>query len=558
MSPLVAAPGSTGRTYVLVPGRHHLFTRFQWAELARIGAGEVADVTGERLAADAVTVVIAVTSANHSNTRRNPVPVELRVAQAHLASASAEIDCITVPIADVGTTDRFADHVIGAVAAEEAVCDADGGPIRLTPSNCVVACSTPSVARQFAALGYAVFAMEHRASPLDGPSVGDDLWITPRPWQLVEAAAANGLDTPMFEEHAHPASLRIWRQHRLDLRAAALFADPIVGADSDLTIGRDYFTYMDSFDRGAERKWQVLAPHVEPGRIVDIGCATGSILALAGDSPRLAESDLIGVELSRALYDECLHRRRMGAFANPNTFFYHRNAMERLFAEGSVNTTLTVSLAHEIVSYIDEAALDALSQAIFEHTAPGGVWLIYDVCAPLDQDRVVRMDLDDTAGVGAADAAQVDWAALSTAELGPWLDTLSVRARFDVFAATFRAEQGESLLDLGTVRNHDDGSVELRLGDAMDFLAHHTYTESWRSEMNERFSYRSLDDWRVALAAIGFVVESASTTWTNPWLAEHRFGPVARLSDPATGETVDWGETNLVVIARRPATPAVS
>lgn len=542
------------RQYVLVPGRHHLFTTFQWDELVRIVAGHTADVDGVTRPDPAAVVVMAITSANHSNTRRNPVPVELRAAQAHLAAAQAGLNCVTVPVADAGTSDRFAQHIVASVAAEEAVCDEQGRPIQLSPDNCVVACSTPAVARQFASQGFSIFAMEHAASPLAGPLVGTDLWSTARPWQLVEAVneAGGSLTTDLFATFAHPASHRIWEQHQLGQRVAALFADPIVGADSDLTMGRDYFTYMDSFDRGAERKWALLEPHAEPGRIVDVGCATGAMMALAGETPRFAESDLIGIELSRALYDECLHRRRMGVFKNENTFFYHRNAMEHLFPAGSINTTMTVSLAHEIMSYIDEAALDALSRAIFAHTAPGGVWLTYDVCAPADKDRIVRLTLDDAGGVPAASAATIDHAAMTTDELGPWLDTLSVRSRFDVFAATFRAEQGESPDQVGSVQRNNDGSVDLRMGDAMDFLAHHTYTESWRSEMNERFCFRNLDDWRTALTAIGFQVEATSMTWTNPWLADHRFSPVATLTDPLTGDHIDWGETNVVVVARRP------
>ena len=354
---------SASDSYVLVPGRHHLFTTFQWDEIARIVNGTAQDLSGHTQPNPDAIVVVAITSANHSNTRRNPVPAELRAAQAHLAAQASGINCVTASIADVGATDRFAQHVVGAVAAEEAVCDSDGRPIQLTPENCVVACSTPAVARQFAAIGFSIFAMEHHGSPLEGSTHGADLWTQPRPWQLVEAINdANGsLDNDLFIEHAHPASKRVWQQHHLGQRVRALFADPVVGADSDLTMGRDYDTYMESFDRGADRKWALLEPHAEPGRIVDIGCATGAMMALAGENPRFAESDLIGIELSRALYDECLHRRRMGAFRNENTFFYHRNAMEHLFPAGSVNTTMAVSLAHEIVSYIDEAALNSVS-----------------------------------------------------------------------------------------------------------------------------------------------------------------------------------------------------
>lgn len=545
------SPSEPGQRYIVFPGRHHLFTRFQWQELRRIVDGQAQDLDGQIVPAGGV-IIAAITSADHSNTLRNPVPAELRAAQAHLAAAQEGLDCITISVPDVGRTDRFAEYIIGAVEAEESVSDRQSAePIRLTPDNCVVACSTPSVVRQFDQLGFVVTAMEHNGDPRLGPDEGSDLWRTTRPWQLIEQLSSDeGGD--VWARHAHPATERIWAQHQLADRVRRLHDGAFVGEDSDLTSGRDYFTYIDSFDRGANRKWDLLADHVRPGRILDIGCAAGAMLTLAGNDPRLAESDLLGVELSRALYDECLHRKRMGAFANPNTFFFHRDAMQPLFRPRSINTTMTVSLAHEIVSYIDEDALDTMSRNIFEHTAPGGVWLIYDVCAPQDQDRLVQMTLEDTSGTSAADAAATDHHAMSDQELGPWLDSLSVRARFEVFASTFRAEQGESLDDVDSVIRNGDGTVQVRLGDAMDFLAHHTYTESWRSEMNERFSYRSLADWTTALSQLGFDVEPTSQTWTNPWLAEHRFLPVASLADPTTGEPVPWGETNLVVVARRP------
>ena len=54
--------------FVLFPGRHHLLTRFQ--------AGYLRELAG----AGATTVVWAVTSANHENTKRNPVPYHRREA----------------------------------------------------------------------------------------------------------------------------------------------------------------------------------------------------------------------------------------------------------------------------------------------------------------------------------------------------------------------------------------------------------------------------------------------------------------------------------------------
>ena len=180
-------------------------------------------------------MVVAITSANHSNTRRNRVEVELRAAQAHLAADRAGSNSITVSIADVGETDRFDDHIVASVAANEAVCDVTGRPVYLTPTNCVVACSTPTVARQIAANGFALFAIEDTDSPLQGARCGTDVWHVARPWQLVEsiAGAEGSLDQGLlFVEQAHAASQRIWGQDHLGRRIAALFDDPIVGGVS--------------------------------------------------------------------------------------------------------------------------------------------------------------------------------------------------------------------------------------------------------------------------------------------------------------------------------------
>src|SRR5688500_4752536 len=68
--------------YVLFPGRHHLVTSFQRAYLAQLLAGDVRDTTGAAvtMSTDA-RIVFAVTSADHGNTRRNPVPGHRREAQ---------------------------------------------------------------------------------------------------------------------------------------------------------------------------------------------------------------------------------------------------------------------------------------------------------------------------------------------------------------------------------------------------------------------------------------------------------------------------------------------
>ena len=89
--------------------------------------------------------------------------------------------------------------------------------------------------------------------------------------------------------------------------------------------------------------------HVRPGRIVDIGCGAGAVLELADREPALRESDLIGVEVARHLFEECVHKKAQGCFTNPNVFFYRRNVLGgAVFPPRSVDTTLTFALTHEI------------------------------------------------------------------------------------------------------------------------------------------------------------------------------------------------------------------
>jgi hypothetical protein len=82
--------------FVLFPGRHHLLTRFQADYLLR-------------LAGEGATVVWAVTSANHENTKRNPVPYHRREAAIERFSVLTGLRSVVVPVFDAAPTDAFAE-----------------------------------------------------------------------------------------------------------------------------------------------------------------------------------------------------------------------------------------------------------------------------------------------------------------------------------------------------------------------------------------------------------------------------------------------------------------
>lgn len=513
-------------THVLLPGRHHLLTRFQARYLADLLGGWATDTDGEPLdvAADA-TVVWAVTSANHQNTRRNPVPGHRREAAIERFSAREGLRSVVVPVVDVPATDRFAALTVASVG------HATGGRLQLDPATTVVACSTPAVLARYRDLGYRVAPVElgHPESPL-------------HPWEVLDLLAA-GDDT--WRRHAHPASVDLLERYALDDLVRTVTADPVVGAEGSLTDTRDYRTYSRAFEDAADRKWAQARPFVEPGRILDIGCATGAMLERAAADPSLAECDLIGIEVSRHLYEECRHKLEQGVFANPSTFFHQRNVMAGpVVAPGSVDTSLTFALTHEILSYAGgRDGLRRFVAAVAEQTAPGGVWVNSDVCGPAEPDTPVHLTFH-APGLG---EPATDLAALGPDAARAHLDGLAPAARFAQFAHDFRRHTGVAF----THTVLDDRTVALRLADALEFLTKHTYTDSWLSETHEQFCAVTWEDWRELVTEAGLEVDERSGPWRNEWVVENLLAAAATLTTPG-GRPLPWPDTHVLLVARRP------
>ncbi|OZV80901.1 methyltransferase [Micromonospora echinospora] len=514
--------------YLLFPGRHHLLTRFQAEYLRRLAtdSGDTATAGGGGGGGGGgVTVVWAVTSANHENTRRNPVPYHRREAAIERFSVLTGLRSVVVPVFDTAETDRFAEVTLKNVAA------ATGR--ELTPADTVVACSTPEVAAMYERLGFTIAGVEAEVEPTPA-----------RPWDVLLRLAAGD---PAWRELAHPATVDVYRRYRLDDLVRAVVNDPVVGDEGGLTATRDYRTYAEAFADAAQRKWSAVREHVRPGRIVDVGCGAGAVLELADREPALRESDLIGVEVARHLFEECVHKKAQGFFTNPNVFFYRRNVLGgAVFAPRSVDTTLTFALTHEIWSYGDRmASLRRFVQAIYDHTVPGGVWINSDVCGPDGRDRTVRLRLSTEDGTNPA-RPRTDLASLPPEEVAAYVGGLSTRARLDQFAVDYRFPF--------TYRPAPDASgavVEMTLGDAMDFLTRKDYTDNWLSETREQFCGLEYADWKALLADVGFEVDPASGPSRNDWIVTNRLAPVAGLSTP-DGRPLDWPVTHVFLVARRP------
>jgi SAM-dependent methyltransferase len=500
--------------FILFPGRHHVLTRFQAEYLAQLADGRA-------------TVVWAVTSANHDNTRRNPVPFHRREAAIERFSLLAGVRSVVVPVFDTAPTERFAEVTLKNIAV--------AADLELTPDTTVVACST-EVARLYRDLGFEIAGVE-----ADPACLLPDGGQPERPWDVLLRLAAGD---ERWRELAHPATVDVFDRYRLAEVVRGVVNDPVVGDEGGLTPTRNYRTYVDAFADGAARKWELVRRHVRPGRIVDIGCGAGAVLELADRDPALRESDLIGVEIARHLYEECVHKKAQGVFANPNVFFYRRNVLGgAVLPARSVDTTLTFALTHEIWSYGSQwDSLRRFVQAIYDHTVPGGVWLNSDVCGPDGRDKPVVLALTRDDGAN-PDAPRRDLGELPAAEVAGYVAGLSSRARLDQFAVDYRFP-----LEYQPV---DQESVTIPLGAAMDYLTRKDYADNWLSEAHEQFCGLEFADWKALLADVGFEVDPASGAYRNDWLVEHRLAPVATLREQS-GQPLEWPVTHVLLVARRP------
>jgi hypothetical protein len=345
-----------------------LHFQLQYLTLATRGdPAALPDVNGRPLglAEPIDTVVWAVTSANHTGTRRNPLPAHRR--EAAIEDFAEQLDAVSVVflIDHLPPTEHFAEYVLKKI-------EADGqGAYRLTPRDTVVACSTPEVIAQYERLGF-------RILPVELADRQRRTYVSPPPWQvmhdLFESGAAGDWRTDeRFLTLVARASRRLYLKYNYGDVIRAAHQDLLLTDDGDLTETRDYNVYVRALDEGAERKYDLVRPYLLPGRVADVGCCTGAFLGCLARDGRFADSDLCGVEAARHLVAECLHRKEQGYFARPNVFFYHANVAARaVFPRDYVNTFTTFSLTHELESYQGRATLERFIPLLYEQLAPGG------------------------------------------------------------------------------------------------------------------------------------------------------------------------------------------
>ncbi len=528
--------------YLLFPGRHHLMTDYQFKYLFKLIQTQLqheVDIDGNRFdkSIPVEGIIFAVTSANHSNTRRNPVPFYIRSIMLQDFVRDLDVPSYIYGIDDIGIVDDFAAYTLKRIAHESDYT------LQLSPENTLVICSTV-VYKLYEKLGFTIL-------PAELADKDNMVYQASLPWQVVEkiAEAMTWQSDKDVIRLIHPASYKIWNQYKLGEKVQQLFNDHIVGDDGDITETRDYSSYVKQMDDTAQLKYNETAPYIQTGRIGDIGCAVASWIKLACQDRRLKECDFYGIEVARHFYDICQQRKHNQEFDNPNVFFAQRNAVTGLaFQRNSMHTIHTSSLTHEIESYGSRQDLLQFIKNRYEELAFGGVWINRDVVGPENPSDLVLMRLNKQDGrMDDFDKEIEDPKAFKE-----YLDGLSTHGRFLRFVKDFRKQEGYTLHYKVEIINNEE-FIYLTLADAAEFMSRKDYTDNWLSEMHETFTFWSFSNWKSALEAVGFTIDLVSNAYVNQWIVNNRLKGKIELYKIEDNQLspVDFPVTNMLMVARK-------
>lgn len=547
---------------LLFPWRHHLLTQFQHTELRRLTEKDlmgILSVDWVPLWIDGMieNIIWAVTSSNHANTRRNPISANRREVMIDKFSSDLEVSNYIYHIEDVWSSTKFADYTLKKIAVESNWVHV------LTPTNTIVGCSTPSVISMYKELGFSIVPFE-----LIDIKWSDDMessnFRANVPWYLLKHIVKLILDWKDWTQddlvlrEVSKVTKDLYLRYAIDKLLYRVYSDPLLWNDGDITETRDYRTYVSSFDEWAERKYDMIKDLVKSWIIVDIWCCTGSLINMLTRDPNFFESDFYGIEVARALYDECVKRKEEKYFWVENVFFFQRNAVrDTVFPDNHVNTFITSSLTHEIFSYQWVGELSSFADLLYKQLNLWGVWINVDVVWPKNKDEIILMELDRTDWSNEWDI-DIVW------DKKTFLDRLSTWWKFLRFAKDFRKSELDQIW-FEECDRLSDSMVRIKMWDACEFMSKKEYTDNWDSEMHERFCFWSFDDWKRFLESKWFQIDMRSRSFQNSWIVENRrkldknplrlykgHEAIKLYKDDDEGlDRIDYPVTNMIMIAKK-------
>lgn len=492
---------------LLFPGRHHMLTKFQHDYLER--------VIKEGFQGKKITrIVFAVTSSDHSNTRRNPVPFYLRALA--IEKFSRDLSCKTkiYSIPDIKPTDKFAEYLIHQIEYQYGD--------KINPKNAILVCSTPSVLNLFKKLGFDNL-------PAELIDEKKEVYASLRPYEVIELLVKshkNWRNSAEWKKYASLATQEIYQDYNLGDLIVELFEDSLISDDAELTETRDYQHYARAMDQNIEFKFNDIKPFVTQGKIVDAGCGTGNLIwHLSNQFP---ESDIIGIEATRKFYEFCKTQQ----YPNPFVFFYRRNILNQNFKKNTVNTFIYSSVLHEIYSYSGKKSLIKVLKNTYNQLAPKGRVVIRDVVGPENPEKKVLLELNETDGKNKGTIKEI-----------------STYDKFYCFAKDFLPRK----IKFKVKKINNKNLIELRLQDAYEFISKMNYIDNWQSEMHEEFGFWSFSQWEKKLKEIGFEIIQGSHSFQSEYIINNMYKGKAKLYEFQQNQLIElnYPPTNMILVGEK-------
>lgn len=485
-----------------------MLTKFQYSYLRSIINRRINGKKVDR-------IIFAITSSDHANTRRNPIPLYLRVLAIEKFSRDLPCEVKIYPIPDVKQTEKFAEYLLHQIKYQ--------GGEKLTSKNTILACSTPPVIDLFKKLKFDNLPVEL----LDAKK---EKYSNLRPYEVVDllVKAGNNWRTDLkWKEFTSQATQDVYLKYNLGDSILELFKDSLINEDADLTDTRDYNSYARGMDQNIVFKFNDIKPFVIQGKIVDSGCGTGALIWYL--SKYFEESDVIGIEATRKFYEYC----KLQQYPNPFVYFYRRNILDQNFKENTINTFIYSSVLHEIYSYINKEALRKVLRNTYNQLAPGGRIIIRDVVGPEKGKEKVLLELNEKDGKSSGE-----------------IKSLSTYAKFHRFVKDFIPRK----IKFREKKIKGKKLIEMTLNDAYEFMSKMNYTDNWQSEMHEEFGFWNFSDWKKELKKIGFEIVAGSHPFKSDYIIDKMYtGKVSIFKQKGKDlAIVNYPPTNIILAGEKP------
>jgi len=549
--------------YLLFPGRHLANTKFQEDYISKILQIPIKDLKTtkkiHKIKGKIDKIIFAITSCNQQNSRYNPIPFHVRAISvdrfANKIKEKLNINYHIVGIPHYQDTKRFAEYTLKEIKEQTE------GKLTLTPKNTIVLCSTLFIINLYQKLGFEIITAElqsihtkkyKHATPID---VIKKIGLLKKNWQ----------NDKFIKKNLSPSTASVWTDFpEIPERIQRLYKDPLLNDQGSLTDTRDYSTY--AFSMGNEKilrlKYNDIKQAIVEGKIVDEGCADASLLVEISED--FQDSDLIGIEITGEFMARCRERQRAGNFGGTYIYFHQRNLMDPIFQSNSINTTICNSTLHELWSYCQQktTVMKYLKEK-YKQTMQGGRLIVRDVVGPENKNQRVHLWCNEKDGLNKNVLKKFS----TPKQLEKHLNKLSTHAKFIRFTQDFLADM-RKLKKRGTnskikyKEEKIDGKkyFVLSLKDASEFMSKKDYTDNWKSELNEEFSFWSFSEWKKTLSKIGFkVIENpneptkSSRAYCNPWSIKNSFNGKVKLFKKDRGKLkkLNFPVTNMVLIGEK-------